>query len=483
MARVLADPATASSTGRASRTDRERVRRTMAAWERFVAGEDDVQGVPSLILLSWQRSRDTYLVDPVHASPPPSTGASRSGSLLHDAVLAQLGAIAAALADRTGTSLTTVADGSGRILGCWGDRGVRRRGTDSHLAPMFTWSESCAGTNGTGTALGRVRPVSVCGPEHWCASLHDWSCNGISIGDPVTGGAIAVLTISFWRRHPSPVLLGELERQVAPVRRLLAAQAVRDASVLAEAFLGAEAMAGSDEVVIGVDTAGNVVAANQCARSLDDRLPAVPATEPADRVRSLSPRLRAAAAESRVRARRDPNWVGASRLDLLREEATFEIRPVIAAGEPVGLLLVGPAHPSGEPIPDAADTAQAGTAQATEAAQGSRCRIVGTCDGRLIILRPGEIRYAEADRHTVWLVTDRGRVRAASRGLDNVERELVAFGFLRVHRGYLVNLHRIREVDHGLCKGTLTVSTQHHGREAIPVARHHVPDLRAALGI
>ena len=38
--------------GMAVRKLGERERRTMAAWERFVAGDDDVTGVPSLILLS-----------------------------------------------------------------------------------------------------------------------------------------------------------------------------------------------------------------------------------------------------------------------------------------------------------------------------------------------------------------------------------------------------------------------------------------------
>jgi transcriptional regulator of acetoin/glycerol metabolism len=103
---------------------------------------------------------------------------------------------------------------------------------------MFTWSESAAGTNGMGTALGRTRAVGVYGPEHWCASLHDWNCNGVSVGDATCGGSLAVLNISFWRTTPSAALGEDLERAVAPLRALVRDCAMRDGTALVEAFSG-----------------------------------------------------------------------------------------------------------------------------------------------------------------------------------------------------------------------------------------------------
>jgi hypothetical protein len=451
----------------------ERERRTKAAWEKFVAGEDDVQGVPSLILLSWHRSRDIYRVDPLCASPPPSTGSSPSGPLLQDIVLTRLGAVAAALADRADDAVTTVTDGSGRILGCWGAAGLRQRAADSRLAPMFTWSEPATGTNGMGTALGRTRAVAVCGAEHWCAGLHDWNCNGVSIGDATCGGSLAVLNISFRRPTQSAAVGADLERAVAPLRALVRDRAIRDATALVEVLGQTARAAEPDDAVVAVDAVGNVIAVNQRAHELGGRFPAAPAIEPERRCTPTSPQLRAIAAESSARGQADPTWIGSCRLDILREPMAFDVRPVLADGIFVGALLTSSDDSDGEPLGDQRDMEPADL----------RRRIVGTCGNRLIIFGPAEIRYAEADKHAVWLVTDRGRVRAATRGLDQVERELRPFGFLRVHRGYLVNVHRIREVDQGLCRGTLTVSTQHHGKEAIPVARGHVATLRAALGI
>jgi hypothetical protein len=74
-------------------------------------------------------------------------------------------------------------------------------------------------------------------------------------------------------------------------------------------------------------------------------------------------------------------------------------------------------------------------------------RVVAMRDERWVMLDPREIRFAEADRNNVWLRTDRGPLRAATRGLDRLEQQLEGKGFLRVHRRFLVNLSRIREIE------------------------------------
>ena len=77
---------------------------------------------------------------------------------------------------------------------------------------------------------------------------------------------------------------------------------------------------------------------------------------------------------------------------------------------------------------------------------------------------------------------DVGRLLAASRGLEHLERQLDGRGFLRVHRRFLVNLGRIREIEPGF-KGALFVTTDPHTHETVPVARRHAPELRQALGM
>ena len=82
--------------------------------------------------------------------------------------------------------------------------------------------------------------------------------------------------------------------------------------------------------------------------------------------------------------------------------------------------------------------------------------MVATRDNRMVLLRLPEVSFAESEGNDVWLSTDQGRLRAASQGLDKLDGELADAGFLRVHRRYVVNLSRIREVERGR-KGELSL--------------------------
>jgi DNA-binding LytR/AlgR family response regulator len=108
--------------------------------------------------------------------------------------------------------------------------------------------------------------------------------------------------------------------------------------------------------------------------------------------------------------------------------------------------------------------------------------VVALRDDRWVLLSPREIRFAEADHNNIWLATDPGRLLAATRGLDRLEAELADKGFLRVHRRFLVNLGRVREIEQGF-KGTLLLATDTRTRETVPVARRHIPYVRQALGL
>jgi DNA-binding LytR/AlgR family response regulator len=100
----------------------------------------------------------------------------------------------------------------------------------------------------------------------------------------------------------------------------------------------------------------------------------------------------------------------------------------------------------------------------------------------VFLLRPNEVRFAESDRHSVWLTTDYGRFKAATKGMDNVERELSHHGFLRVHRSFLINPERVRRVDHK-GNGLIALSTDYRQAESIPVARRCTQDVRRRFGI
>ncbi|MGH3180510.1 MAG: LytR/AlgR family response regulator transcription factor, partial [Streptosporangiaceae bacterium] len=226
--------------------------------------------------------------------------------------------------------------------------------------------------------------------------------------------------------------------------------------------------------LIAIDAAGSIIAANERARVHLDGPPTSFALDPAKRWRAQCSGLREVARDSVQRAQGEPQWVGSTDLRFLLDgnDQVFEIRPVVSPDGVIGLILSSESSSGGERInPEAR----------TPVTPELPSRIVGMRDGRTLLLSPGEIRYAEAHRHDVWLATDQGRLRAATRGLDNVERELSQFGFVRIHRSYIVNIGRICEIDHH-GKGVLTLSTHPQKQEAIPVSRRYAVELRQLLG-
>jgi sigma-54 dependent transcriptional regulator, acetoin dehydrogenase operon transcriptional activator AcoR len=447
-------------------------RQVMVAWERFVSGENAVQGVPTEVLLSWHRCRDVHNVDPYLVSPPRAMGCG-GPSLACNSVFAQLGGIAASIVERSENCLTTVTDGNGQILASWGSGAVGRRAAGSNLAPFFSWSESTIGTNGMGTALTQPWPMSVRGPEHWCQALHGWSCLGVAVYDFVAREAVAALNVSSWE-SPVPLSARQLTREMRVVHDGLRQRAWRDAVEVADAFTEASRIAHG--ALLAVDAAGNVIAANEAVRAFLGRLPASFALDPAKRYRGDRSGLAEIARRSVQRVQAEPQWVGSADLGFLLGGSTqlFKVRPVLSTGGVIGLILSDEGAADGETI--SANEVQASSSQAIPS------RIVGMRDGRALLLSPSEIRYAEARRHDVWLATDRGWLRAATHGLDNVVQELSKFGFVQVHRSYVVNVARICEIEHH-GKGILTLSTHPQKQEAIPVSRRYTVKLRSLLGL
>jgi hypothetical protein len=107
-------------------------------------------------------------------------------------------------------------------------------------------------------------------------------------------------------------------------------------------------------------------------------------------------------------------------------------------------------------------------------------RVVGLRGGRTIVVPVETVHAATLGDGLVWLETSDGRLRAATRGLDQLEARLGPAGFLRVSRRALVNLHRVREVAPSLEGGVRVVTD---GGLEVAVSRRRVPALRAALGL
>jgi hypothetical protein len=457
--------------------DADSFRRTTAAWESFSAGAETVDGVRPEILMSWYRCREEYEVDPLLCRAPAAAEVG-AHSIDHDVVYTELGGMAASAAREVEglDGLATVADLDGRILGTWGSRRLLDLAAEANLAPWSTWAERASGTNGMGTALECRRPVLVRGPEHWCRGFQEWVCAGVAVRDVVSHDPLAVLNVSCWNKPLPDAVLPWLARVAAATEAKLRRRAHHSGTLLAAAFADARVAPGTPLAVM--DPAGKVVLANSEAATLMGTPADVPAVSPGHRWTSQLSTLPRLTRYAVARARKDPEWKGTTQVfvPFLGASLPVAAHPVFTGPQVIGVLLVfgsadDPAACEVQPIdPEPAS------------GRSTLNRVIAQREDRWVLLDPREIRFAEAEHNTVWLTSDQGRLMAATRGLDRLEQELQGRGFLRVHRRFLVNLCRVREVEHGF-KGALFLATDARSREVVPVARRHAPQLRRALGL
>lgn len=109
---------------------------------------------------------------------------------------------------------------------------------------------------------------------------------------------------------------------------------------------------------------------------------------------------------------------------------------------------------------------------------------VKTSPGRFLLLDPSEIYYIEGQGDDVLVRTRRKRRYRGVNRLSAWEKRLRGAGFLRVHRSYLVNLERVREVrlregDRNDWELKLTAPVN----LVLPVGRAYVAAMRKALGV
>ncbi|MGW4566054.1 LytTR family transcriptional regulator DNA-binding domain-containing protein [Streptomyces sp. NPDC004561] len=445
----------------------------LAAWERFVQGEDHVPGVRPLVAVSWSRCREQYRIDP-HLTQAPAAVAEPGHAPEHDVVFAELGFRASSVAHEVGNlgGVVTVTDATGRILAEWGDQATLARADASRLAPWFCWAECAAGTNGMGTALETHGPVPIRGAEHWCQAFHNWVCAGIAVRDVVTKEPIAVLSICCWRSQLPESAESWLANAATMTQHPLKRRARYSGAELVAAYTKARTRSGA--ALAAVDTAGKVVIADDMASVLLGVPASTPAVDPTLRWNPGLPELIAAARHATGQAAHNPGWVGSTRIFAhpADEPTSISIRPVFSSGHLIG-NLVSFGVSDGVQLPQADRSTRPRTPPH---------RVVALRDNRMVLLRLPEVSFAESRGSDVWLSTDQGRLRAASSSLDKLDGELADVGFLRVHRRYLVNLSRIREIERGP-KGELSLVMDDRTKEMVPVSRRNTPAVRRALGI
>ena len=100
--------------------------------------------------------------------------------------------------------------------------------------------------------------------------------------------------------------------------------------------------------------------------------------------------------------------------------------------------------------------------------------------GKKILISIDKIRFVMARDDYAYLQTDTDRY-FSTVSLAQLEKRLEGHGFFRVHRGYLVNLSMVEEVE-PVSGGTLLL-TLNGVEDKIPVSRRRVSLLKKTLGI
>jgi hypothetical protein len=223
-----------------------------------------------------------------------------------------------------------------------------------------------------------------------------------------------------------------------------------------------------------LDTAGKVVIADETASVLMGVPAATPAVDPTARWKPGLPELIGAVRYASRQAARSPDWVGSTQVftHLAEEPTSISIRPVFLSGHLIGNLVSF----------GASEVAQLPSVEGSAHPRAQPRRVVATRDNRMVLLRLPEVSFAESEGNDVWLSTDQGRLRAAAAGLDKFDGELADAGFLRVHRRYVVNLSRIREIERGV-RGELSLVMDDRANTIVPVSRRNAPAVRRALDI
>lgn len=79
--------------------------------------------------------------------------------------------------------IVILSDQDANLLESLGDHETMEIAERNDLVKGANWAETEAGTNGIGVALAEHKPVQVSGPEHYCKSLHFWTCSAAPIFD------------------------------------------------------------------------------------------------------------------------------------------------------------------------------------------------------------------------------------------------------------------------------------------------------------
>jgi sigma-54 dependent transcriptional regulator, acetoin dehydrogenase operon transcriptional activator AcoR len=190
--------------------------------------------LPETIRYSWTRS---LLADaPMDRISVPYLASDAAGGRLLKAASPVLDRFAQQLA---GTRVSVVlADPNGRVVGRWAaDASALRRLSRVSIEEGYVLAEDLAGTNGIGTALEELAPVTIIGAEHYTEPLQHLVCAGVPIRHPLTRRIEGVLDLACPTGDASSLLMPATLDLCAQIERELSMRAPERERVVFDTFV------------------------------------------------------------------------------------------------------------------------------------------------------------------------------------------------------------------------------------------------------
>jgi DNA-binding LytR/AlgR family response regulator len=104
-------------------------------------------------------------------------------------------------------------------------------------------------------------------------------------------------------------------------------------------------------------------------------------------------------------------------------------------------------------------------------------RISAKKGSKIVLIPMEDISCIYMDNSTIYVASNDALYSTTYRTLDDVQKELDEKDFFRAHRGYIVNLKKVRELKQA-DSGTMLVSLEGFGKE-VPVSRSRAKELKS----
>ena len=109
------------------------------------------------------------------------------------------------------------------------------------------------------------------------------------------------------------------------------------------------------------------------------------------------------------------------------------------------------------------------------------CKVQARSGSSTLLFDPREVDFVESVNRQNY-VSVRGELYPTPSTLDELERELVRYGFFRCHRSYIVNVQRVAKVER-FTRNSFNLTLSDAAHSSIPLAKGRAEEMRATLGM